>query len=558
MDVLINVVQEFPDRVMAISGQAWQCHTLTTYYRMPEPEVIEVTRGHPLHPSHTFYEKMPLGDVNVTCLWMGYYYMYLQHHNKPEAAEQLLSHPQVMWNPDLIFDTLIRTNVPEPNVNFVVHGVEVMRSIMLYQMQCSGSPFVEALDKELAGKKDPENIEFRVYNSNKEMIFTSGWAYGQWREPVRGFNCYAEILKEMVHSIVTEEPVPNPLFPQISTDFNLYLPYQKKSLFVLSDSQGKFIDNIVGGKVISVSGGDFGHMVKVHNREDLNFRAYPWVYLYCGTNCRAKSRYAQTQQEFDWRNLRDILVREAAARGNETIVFCTSFEHPYVDVSPGLANRIERELHGTGVQCINWQRIGNPFLDPDGQPAAGLYDTFKKRTAYARDAEIHLNHAGLSLLWKTWSTYIPDLKFLPMTLSGKPLTIPKWLLEEPPDLPPLQGQSQQVSSGLTHISVGDSRTPAGDRPTFDARRDAVVTHTSVGGDSSRPSTSRGYRRDAEADSEVTLLSQGGHASASRKRAGSSDYEGELRVSMQRPRDGSECRLTYDKEGRYFSNNYYRR
>ena len=307
------------------------------------PEVMEITNSHPLHPMFTFWERLPLGDdVEVTSLHMAYAYLYLQHHRKSVAAAQLLTDEQYKWQPSLIWPNLVQKEIPEPNLNVVLAAVEMMQAIVMHQVECN-SAFVRAFRRELRdlGNPQPGDASFRVCTAKSEMIFSSGASYKHWQEPVRGYHFYADILEEAHEAIFSRDSIENPKFNLFTTDFEHFFPSENKSLFLVMDSQGKFFDTILGGDITAVGGGNFGHICEVLYRKP-EWRRYPWVILYCGTNCRANSQYEATQREFQWCNLLDILVKEAERRNRDgSIVFCTSFEHPWVDVRPGLAVKIE-------------------------------------------------------------------------------------------------------------------------------------------------------------------------------------------------------------------------
>ena len=58
-----------PSGVLPISGPALSSSNNRLSFSMADEKVImDVPYGHPLHPSYTFWERLPLGNVQVTSL----------------------------------------------------------------------------------------------------------------------------------------------------------------------------------------------------------------------------------------------------------------------------------------------------------------------------------------------------------------------------------------------------------------------------------------------------------------------------------------------------------
>jgi len=459
-------------------------------------------------------------------------YLFLRHHAKDKEAENLLSDKQFQWQPDLIQRNLVRNAVREPNIKMVLKEVEIMQGIVLHQIE-KNSAFAKAFRNELdiLGNPAPGRVKFRVYSGSQEMILSSGAQFKHWIDPPRGFHYYADILQEAHEALIEPGTLDTGIFPAYLTNFKYFLPAEKRSVFLVTDSQGKFFNSITGGKIIAIGGGNFGHIHQVLMREQLEWRTYRWIIVYCGTNCRANNRYQGTQREFQWRNLRDILVREANRRNDGSIIYCTNFSHPHVDVSPGLADKVEQELEGTGVKCINWRHFENPYLDTDGSPIQKYFDNFDKRQVWKKDAEIHLNHAGLNILWKTRARFIPELKFLPMTFSGTALSMPKFLFQDEDTNQPMLPPEDRVQPGASRISAG-ALVSSRKGPTFTIRNDGCGvsdSHISVG-DDHPPSTS--------------TIASDQNPNGSNRLASQVNTVPDLRITCDRERSTSACRVFY--------------
>ena len=113
----------------------------------------------------------------------------------------------------MIADQFLNKEVPERNIKVVVKAVDIMHAIVMHQVERK-SAFVKAFREELAavGNPAPRDTEFRVYTAKGEMIFSSGNQFGHWREPMKGFNFYAEILAEAHETIVNKAAVDNAFF----------------------------------------------------------------------------------------------------------------------------------------------------------------------------------------------------------------------------------------------------------------------------------------------------------------------------------------------------------
>jgi hypothetical protein len=351
---------------------------------------------------------------------MGYYYLYLRHHGEPTAASALLEDPRMKWQPDLI-QQFVKKYVPNPNINFVCRSNDIVRAIVLHQAEADDSEFYDAMEDELKEVGDPKLLSFRVYTSSSDNIFSSGNRFDCWKDNFPGFNFYGEILEEFAKVVGHEESVKSNLFGALLDNLEYFSPAEYYSVLIISDSQTKFFDNIVGGTVIAVRGGTYGHIVDVfRNGMSIPYQKYKWIIIYCGTNCYLQpGRYDFQQRQHEWRALRKILVAEAQRREDEgrqpSVLYCCAFDHPGVPGNAGHSAFIEDDLEGTPVLCINWSRIGNPFLDDFGHLKSALFESGK--CGEPRRNEKHLSHSGLRLMWKTWCTRFPGLRCLPYTLS---------------------------------------------------------------------------------------------------------------------------------------------
>ena len=81
---------------------------------------------------------------------------------------------------------------------------------------------MRALEDELKGVDDPLSLQFRVYTSKNDNIFSSRNKYGAWKEPVPGFNFHAEILEEMVKVITRDVEIDNPMLGSLMVNLEFF------------------------------------------------------------------------------------------------------------------------------------------------------------------------------------------------------------------------------------------------------------------------------------------------------------------------------------------------
>ena len=69
---------------------------------------------------------------------------YLRHHDQSEAAANLIVHPKLKWQPNLI-PPYAKKFVPVANANCLSRSKEILRAIMIHQGDVDDSTFYEAL-----------------------------------------------------------------------------------------------------------------------------------------------------------------------------------------------------------------------------------------------------------------------------------------------------------------------------------------------------------------------------------------------------------------------------
>lgn len=382
------------------------------------PSIIEVVPNHPLTPIHCHRERLTLGNgIRMASIRQGFGYIKLMHHGKPEAAAELLSDRAMTWNPDRI-PMFLKKQIPEENVNFLANTEEILRAIMSEQLKTVGNPFCEALEEELQHVPNPRDVQFRVYTTHNDLILTSGYPYGKWNEhdEMPGFDVYGKLLAEMARVIMGEEPKENVDVKELLSNMALFKPHVPRSLLLVSDSQHRYMKSIdAGGDVVPVSGGKYQEMVDVLQSSRFKLFEYKWIGIYCGINCGVRHNYTFDQRNAEWAKLKALLVEEASRRDKPSVFFCCSFDHATKNRgNSGHAAFIERELQGTGVVCINWQRLGNPFLLRNGLLNFSLFDVQGKDPRHWNQ-EIHINHRGNRVLWKAYCQVMEGLKFIRYT-----------------------------------------------------------------------------------------------------------------------------------------------
>jgi hypothetical protein len=207
------------------------------------PLIVDVIPGHFLCPLFT-YRTLPFGDMTINSIQQGYGYFYLMHHGLPDKAKHLMEAREMApfrLNPDRILPWVLQ-QVKEPNWNFVCQSDRIFKAIMVHQLveREEESEFKKSFMYELVDVEDPTKVKFRVFNSNKEMIYSSGLRFDQWTDSYPGFHLYGKILEELVPLCLADQdsdPISDKDFWDLMDNPQLFLPPAEGSVLVVADSQ---------------------------------------------------------------------------------------------------------------------------------------------------------------------------------------------------------------------------------------------------------------------------------------------------------------------------------
>jgi hypothetical protein len=361
--------------------------------------------------------------MSINSIEQGFGYFFLTHHGRPDLATHLNEAPEMApfrFNPDRIMPWVLQ-QVPELNYNFVCQSDRIYKAIMVHQLveREEESEFKKSFMMELVDVENPGQVKFRVYNSNKEMIWSSGSKYGQWVDNYLGFHLYGQTLQDLIPLCLADQesdPICDKDFWDLLDNPQLFNPPAKRSVLVVADSQPRYVFKIRGGNVIPVSGGKYVDILNALRDGKISkiICEFKWVIIYVGTNVPIRNNYYWQQRESEWRELKQHLVYLASLRSQPYILFSCAFDHPRVPGNARHADFIERELRNTNIICLNWGNRGNPFLTIEGRVKREYFDD-----------PLHLNHDGFRLVWRVWCTAFYQMRCIPIVLQAEPESVCK-------------------------------------------------------------------------------------------------------------------------------------
>jgi hypothetical protein len=435
----------------------------------PMVKIIEVGPDSHLAKLHKHSTNLHYYGVDAKSVEGIFGYILLCQHGRRDLAEESLTIKRIQNNPCQIRPWIGSKKVVSC-VDFQIAAPHIYRDILYEQLNQPASPFRAAFIKEIQDVPN-KKIDFVVYSSNKDMVYTVGFSKRDYAnvlpdDPSIGFNFYGDHLSKMAKMYRCGKPVPAPTFGGSLVNSRLFMQRSyTRTVLIVSDSIPRNVKSIQGGYRVSVSGGRYADIAEELEYQwehcGVHIAQFQFVIIVIGVN--VIQRESERENIASINPIGNLLIDEARKRTSKDIIFSTPFNHPTVPDARRHVEAVQNYFAGENIHVMSWFERDNPFIDANGELEMA-YSDFKDY--------FHLSHRGFRLHWLEWCRLIPEL----MTINYK-------LSEDSKSVDSLRKRPRDPESGPCPYATTSGFQPPAKKPRFpsQAHRSAGVSRKSRDG-----------------------------------------------------------------------------